>query len=56
MVLLGDAPYVAGKGTPVNISGIDILPENLVDVRAFYHQSPNRGGAFIFTEPLLLIK
>ncbi len=27
-----------------------ILPENLVDVRAFYNQSPDRGGAFMFTE------
>jgi RHS repeat-associated protein len=52
MVLLGDAPYIAGRGTSVNVGGIDILPEkNLVDIRAFYPQSPNRGGAFIFTEP-----
>jgi hypothetical protein len=51
MAILAGAPYVAGNGTLINISGIDILPENLVDVRGFYPQSPERGGAFIFTEP-----
>ena len=29
MIILGDAPYIAGRGTPVNIGEISIEPKNV---------------------------
>ena len=36
---------------PLEVNGIDILPENMWDIRSLYGKSPSRGGTFVFTEP-----
>ena len=51
MVLLGDTPYIAGRGTPVRVGGVEFSPDNVFDVRVFYPQLPARGGAFVGTGP-----
>jgi len=50
MVLLGDAPYIAGHGTSVTVGPLEVLPGNVVDLRTLGPQPGLRGGAWVGAE------
>ena len=38
---------------PLEVNGIDILPENMWDIRSFYGKSPSRGVLLYSPNPVL---
>jgi hypothetical protein len=48
MVLLADVPYIAGRGTPVNVAGVRFTPEQLFNLRSVDPTS-RLGGAYVGT-------